>query len=224
MNLLESLVESLEDSRIDTIARSPEEDRENVISDIPLVFATIVGGSLKKLSVPEGNSILDDLISTVETSDTDSDDNHRHEGKRVLRSLLNGGADDLMGAISNYCKVPRHKLGKLFHELAWDFASNLRAAKTRLRLDGEAMRALLFMQRPDVEKALPDNLFAALGLRHLGPDADRLVETNKDAIEKAVRKAESRTTEKSLMGKLIPVGILTLVFIVIWTFVKGCVG
>lgn len=234
-DLLASLESKLSSYDTADLADTLELDEKNVLSDKSLVCAAVLAGLMKKCTSEKGVATVGSLIAEAgrETEAETPDGVPQiqssalpllvEDGHTALDKIFGSSLNDLMGAIGSYCESSRYQLSKLFSLTGATLVDHLHEIKSDKKLaDNEDLAALILRQASTVRSALPDNLYAALGLRNLGSYAEKLVSDRGDRVDKAMNRPERSEIEGLLVRKLLPVGGVVLLLIICWTLFRSC--
>lgn len=232
-NLLQALEEQFSSHDTTVVAETLDMDAKNLEADRPIICAAVLAGLMKKCTTERGVVSLGSMVDAVQPQTSDADpevepptksiDDLVEEGHTALDRIFGSGLNDLIGAFSSYCKSNRYQLAKLFSVAGSSTLHKLHEIKGSKRLeDNEDLATLILSQAAIVRDSLPDNLYAALGLRNLGSYATNLLDERKESVEKIMNKPQKSGIEELLVRKLLPVGGVVIILIVMWTLFRGC--
>lgn len=233
LDLLQRVEEAFSNLPMESLAGTIEVDEADIQKDQKIISAAVLAGLMKKCTTERGVSVLSGLlkqpveggdIKEEESSPEISIESLIEEGDRALDRIFGSGLNDLIGAVGGYCSTSRYKLRKLFAvtgKVTIDVLDQIKSDKT---FDDKDIATLVLSQGSRVNEALPDNLFAALGLRRLGGFANKLVAERTESIEKILAKPEASALESLLLKRLAPVGVGAVLLIIAWTLFRGCGG
>ncbi|NND72213.1 MAG: hypothetical protein HKN43_11625 [Rhodothermales bacterium] len=232
IDLLQTIPELLDPESRSMLAAQLEVDVESVDHDLPVVVAAVMGGLMKKASSESGVATIGGLLESeaaLRSAHIDSNGaqivervsvQSVSEGTKALDKIFGSGLDDLIGAVARYCKLPKYRLRDLFGAVGKTVMAELSVIQDKYSFEQEDIAAIILQHANKVNSALPDNLFAALGLRRQSTFASKLKSERSERITAALDRKPTSKTEKLLLRRLLPIAVVVLILLILWIILR----